>query len=1394
MTAYSFKSYAMRDRDSSGQQVPLVTIQHGHKLNSEHRAPFYTGVTAARALLVHAGRELSHPERGPLYFQELREIHDRTTTSGQRLKDRLLQRQSRAASALANSDIELTSEQLQIVADIAIVQGKLGELLIPDVMGAGQSAEAVIDQIDHITRDALRAATFHRTQQQVGIEGDPTAWSRRLLDRLNKAPGADQDASAQQARTDLVNQFADLISALENALPLAVDRDEPLYEIDEALDPLTVAMTRDALSEQAARDFTPADIDEDSLTEEAKRAIWNSMSMEEREFAATKIALTPGQRIEVGMQVINSTPSLIRLPEIEVGQGRFDVRMATEEEARVMDALIRYAGEQRTYPGPERALEHIESMKELAMPTAVLGRETLGLAVANNPAAISHASTFLTKFANEAEVRFIVHADAPSVIEELKRVRAEALQAAGREVNFKDASDATREFGGWTLLDNGEDRFIGTGPADAAIFVANADAITVYSDTNDLEVTPYHVALDALAKANTRLKVAEHDLRVAQDAMEATRDPKLVALAAELEANGEDNSATLKAALESADPKLRRAYQERLEAHNIAKETLAQSQRTVDTIARQNAQEGIRTATPGAIARATIIDLAQQQGKLKRVYEPGNANEGAVIETRGGALSEVRTFVAQQKAQRLRNGDSVERGNLRRIFHSERGVNSILIDGSNYFREDKGAAKGMDAIRERIASLPNTSTLLTSNNPSNAISRTVVDTAKKTGRQVVLATAWRVTDTSKPITVDGRRINLSERKTELDLGTVGVKTDKGTDVRAREWVYRDLKNALVVVEGGGSMSRETYDAIKAHMIASGKVGHSLTQAEVDSAYRHLLANGKPHLEAPKFAGPQLARAIMQEALIDYANQAVIATDMGRDFHSATLIRLAVDADKLAVAYDKEGNAVPVNKAYEHNLQFAKSIADNTLDALNMNTRADREYGQLVLSSLPGIDSNMARAIGETYQTLGDVMRAAEKGEASPALPPSLHPELSRAGTWAAAFGRADEIAKVADVSRIDGIAATNPAYPKNLLEAGRSDMLYVTGTVDLNTPTMAIVIGSKSKVENADIDAAKTIAYEAKSKGWAVSLHANEASAPVAKALASLPENLRPSIVLIGDGHPGNAASPKLREAQFAVEQAGGGYITHTPPLAHADNNEKFISDPRRALDLQGRQSHGVVVLKSSANDVELLAVRAAMEAGRPVAAVGPSNPVTPTMEDLRFRGAEYTANKRLLTGGDRISVMLENRQLAFQPSFIPDMSEQTKARYIPFEGSTAGMMNAPGERPKNEIDHSKLETSGRVHAEIAWKEPAEFIPAGRGTAAFIEKIEAGQARQIVAKEADIARMARDNDLKFLDTAHLIDTRADILQVFKEVNEAAHDAIDAELLQQFHAQKAGLGR
>src|SRR3546814_15850691 len=90
------------------------------------------------------------------YFNRLRNEFDKGTINGERVRRRLRDRQTRAAAALANSDVDLSAEQLQIVADIAISQAELAGKLLPAVTALGESADKVIDHIHEIGRAAGR--------------------------------------------------------------------------------------------------------------------------------------------------------------------------------------------------------------------------------------------------------------------------------------------------------------------------------------------------------------------------------------------------------------------------------------------------------------------------------------------------------------------------------------------------------------------------------------------------------------------------------------------------------------------------------------------------------------------------------------------------------------------------------------------------------------------------------------------------------------------------------------------------------------------------------------------------------------------------------------------------------------------------------------------------------------------------------------------------------------------------------------------------------------------------------------------------------------------------------------------------------------------------------------
>src|SRR3546814_17828025 len=75
-------------------------------------------------------------------------------------------------------------------------------------------------------------------------------------------------------------------------------------------------------------------------------------------------------------------------------------------------------------------------------------------------------------------------------------------------------------------------------------------------------------------------------------------------------------------------------------------------------------------------------------------------------------------------------------------------------------------------------------------------------------------------------------------------------------------------------------------------------------------------------------------------------------------------------------------------------------------------------------------------------------------------------------------------------------------------------------------------------------------------KGYAVALHlSGDTSALIAKTIAEMPEEQRPRILLVGDGHPNTMGNAKAREAFSAVGHAGGGFVTAPPPLQRAAND-----------------------------------------------------------------------------------------------------------------------------------------------------------------------------------------------------------------------------------------------
>jgi len=1431
MTAHSFGSYATREK-TPGDQPQLVTIKQGHVLSNEHEAPFASGPYAARTLFEHLGRQLTDPETGPKAFNQLKSIFDGATVNGKRVQQRLLDRQRRAAHLLSESDVMPTEEQFTLIIDIAQVQADLATKLLPGVQADGRANDSVIDDVDRITRYALRSITDERTSNGLAPDGsrtadvegrafDPNAWSNQLMDTLARSPDIDHSDDAE-----LVVRFSRLLNEFERVIPVAIPRAEELHEIGEALDPYAVAMTVDNMAVAMGDDYDRLDAQgREELTEDARSALYASMNMEEREFSATMIALTPTQRIDVGMQTINSTPPLIKLPEAELGQGRYDVRTSKVEKSHVYDRFIQMAGEMRVYPGPEAIAERLTEMRQSTISSGVLAdRPTYALVVDGDNHSIEDAIARIQGVPVDA--RLVIHTENDQVAERLVAARNEVMTAAGRDAGFTDGSDATREFGGWTLPGS-NDRIIGSSPRDAEVVVAVSDEIIVYGASNEIDTTSLSAAAQKITDSRSMVKTAEDDLKRADEAALASQDPKLVAAANAIRDNvavikdalgmgdtskGDENAllaaeksllAADLAAYKSGDVKLGKEVVRRETALTMSTRSLSKAESHLERLQRQNKSHAFDRATPGDIARAQIVEAAFAHGKLRSAYTSG---QDGVIEVRG--------WEAERKASALLDGEDYATRAFRRAlgagaearYNGRRQLLVTTIAGSNFFSEAKGAKKGIEALAARMSRLPKSGVVMTDNNDKNP----VVQLVASSGRPILHAVAWRVTDEENLI-IDGRKTRTSDRGTRLDLG---VAVRKGKDSKGdetfvgynRELVAKDVKGAAIIVHGGGQMTARTYEKVMEEAARRGKTSHGLEPREAVAIARQLIAKGEYGIEIPKVADPKLSRAIGQEAIIDFPDQVIVGTDMGKDYFAAVVTRLAAEAGTLAALVGKDGQAIPIAEGMAHAMPMAKSIADNTREGLSdvMTLPSKGEYGQLILASLPGISSERAAKIGDTHDTLGDVMRAAQAGESSPELPRNLHHGLGLATSWSNAVKRADSIVDFSRDAKMDAIAATTPGYPQTLVDAGRTPMIYTLGEAVLDKPTVGLIVGSTTRINDADVDASLVVAREAAAKGWAVSMHmSGEGSAKIATAMAALPENERPAILLVGDGHPTAHGNPHVLNAVIDVVQAGGGYATVTAPMPRdnatqdeiKDDTFSYAADRRAALDFQARQASAVVLVKSTGNDMEMISLKTAIAADKPVGAISPVETNVPGLGDMRFRSSDYSANKRMVEGGGAITVMLEGRHLAFQPNFIPDMTAQAAEHYVPFEGSTAGQQKTSGPRgQEDEIDRSALETGGRISTTVDWGRAAVALQDGRGMGDFIVQAEAGMVESIRATEQQRNEWALQRDAQYLDTSSRSGVSAEVREVFAEMAERGADDIDREAQQHFMNQRSGAGR
>ena len=846
MTALSLNENKINRRTTN--DVPLIQIHEGNRLNNQGRAPYWNGSAAARALLLHAAQQLRHPTNGPTYFNALRSHYDNATMSGANLQVVLTARAARANDALERSQIVIDDpRQLNLISEVAQLNQELAAKLMPELQASGRPAEQVIDVIDDITRRALRSITSVQAGAEIGtvetnhvetaannlaarldrvpgsnpednralvdnivgevrsaqeagpapegqlddrlaaavtaltgalenevqvVEGreipegttaaeidaraimnrlqrlavtdaegaqndaqlDPNAWQNDLIARLAAVPGIDHSDDA-----DLVARFGRTLNEIESTIPSRIERgpENQIFEVDEIgmSDPVAFARARDALPAELR-----ATLGADQLDELAAGEVYDSMTDEQRVEAVNTIGLTELQRVELGMQMIGSTPPIIKLPEAELGEARFDLAMKTKEEAVVMSALIQWAGQNPKYPGPEAANE-LEAMLRSQSTSAVLAENTFGIAVINNPALIELAGNLVEAHTRAfPEDRLLVYAELPENGQALMERRAAVLNELGREHSFLGNEGATREFGAWTLPGS-EDRLLGEGRYDGDMFVAASDRLSTFARNSRVNATSLERAQEREKAASKAYNEALETRTEARELVEASYDKDLVAKVEEFakeeraRVRADDgtprNPAYNKAIKEMRDsaPKHLKTALERSEA--LVKATALNAsgaKRLVEQINRQNIGV-IYANTPSAEVRiAEILQNAHRMGKLEHAYAttPNNMdrdaqrqsmrdnnrqNRNAMITTSHGTVSDQNLHLAYIEASKLLNGrnyderqfDSAVSRGIDAQFTSEANLNMVAFTGSNFLtRVTKEAEVDGKTVRKSV--------------------------------------------------------------------------------------------------------------------------------------------------------------------------------------------------------------------------------------------------------------------------------------------------------------------------------------------------------------------------------------------------------------------------------------------------------------------------------------------------------------------------------------------------------------------------------------------------------------------------------------------------------------------------------------------------------------------
>lgn len=975
--------------------------------------------------------------------------------------------------------------------------------------------------------------------------------------------------------------------------------------------------------------------------------------------------------------ILASIPLVLNPQGVEP-ETNFSVRMETQEEATVMETIVRWAGEQERLPEPNEIHRAFSSWRDNGLadsPYSVEKDPALGIVVGNTDAARENVGDLIAGLDANAKSR-----EAPIVIltvEADDRMRA-ALASSGRQI-----VDVTAE----------------------------ADARGVHLSSQGQDLPANRIELVNL-----------------------TRD-------------------------QAADP----------------------IERSLAVNAVVGRSDGIGYVA-GARMNAVEAQAIHLAGTLRKL--------SLGMDTEGNNMKFDQLRELRREARELDSATDPQRYYTAGHARPHMGVSAVAFEAANmYDRANKANAPGRDLIGEAYASIPKTTTILTVENPNNALNKWMDDDRNIGKRTVLYAEATRNLSFAE---ITGAGLD-GERKVARESGMDLKIYDKPAS--ERQYGFQEFKSR---VEGA---DKNTTD-----------------QQPEGAGFRRVCLDTPIEWDDPRVRGAVVlvsgnasagaintssqAIKVAQEAVMDRAHSALILTDMTdkretRDIHSAHMIRLAGEMGKKTTVLDGAGGEMVPADARARSAGIAENFSEKQERVISeqmtvgnpsrndqrqntpIDVAAKDDLGQLALAALPGMDAARAIQFAHTDVTLREI-RTDKSDEMRKQLfqlgmPAETRQVINDIAPWSKAMDRAMDNMRAAEGIGAKLHVPTDITHPVEAASGkAQKHAVFTIGGYDYEKQPVAAFIGNSERYREAGVALTLTEAQKAApgaergtmvdpaetvdrvairrtieqmtAKGYGIGVGLEEGvSRAVLEEAAHVPDA---KLVVVA---PGNirAASPALRDSlRTLLEQERAAVIMPVniaPNAAPEPRNgeerkpDTYSESRSTMMELLAQTAKVGIVVASSDKDQSLHVVRHMVDLDKPVAAMVP--------QDVSAAGSDlYSANMRLLRGPGKTGIESTSLAQAVSANAYAEITDQETA--VVFENGVR--RGNAGTFQSAQLSKAPMARSGHHYREMGWGAAAHPISSAESITRFVDKAEQGlgalgQYRQPTERELEKARLEREH-------------------------------------------------